>query len=99
MIYNPLKVIKDWQMIVVALCITAVGVALLLLGTAIPQLRGHVMLQTNEEKPTGIAVCMTNHSFQHKTYTSPFFSNLVSRKSISHGYAIVPLLLLSTGGF
>ena len=48
-------VIKDWQMIVVALCITAVGVALLLLGTAIPQLRGHVMLQTNEEKPTGIA--------------------------------------------
>ncbi|KAL5471263.1 hypothetical protein EMCRGX_G029359 [Ephydatia muelleri] len=57
-IQNPTAkkiVFKDWQMIAVALCISAVGVVLLILGTAVPQLRGQVTLRTNDENPNGIA--------------------------------------------
>ena len=54
-------------MIAVALCITAVGVVLLILGAAVPQLRGQVTLQTNDENPNGIAVCLCNHSYQCNT--------------------------------
>ena len=65
-------------MIAVALCITAVGLTLLILGAAVPQLRGHIMLHTNDEIPNGIAV--PNQSFI--LYRVPHFSILDSKYNI-----------------
>ena len=45
-------------MIAAALSITGVGVVLLILGSAVPQLRGYVMQERNQENPSGITVCL-----------------------------------------
>ena len=52
---------KDWHMIAAVLSITGIGVVILILGSAVPQLRGYVMQERNPENPSGITVCLTKN--------------------------------------
>lgn len=47
---------KDWHLIIVTVTITSIAVVLLLLGTAIPQLRGDVTITRDSEHPDGLTV-------------------------------------------
>ena len=46
-------------MIIVALCVTGISFIRLIFGSAVPQLKGHVVKEKNLENPSGIAVCLT----------------------------------------
>ena len=55
-IYHPPQVLKDWRLLVATMVVTGTSVLLLLLETAIPQLRGKVTQEVDQESPSGMTV-------------------------------------------
>ena len=54
--YHPPQVLKDWHLLVATMVVTGTSVLLLLLETAIPQLRGKVTQEVDQENPSGMTV-------------------------------------------
>ena len=51
-----LQVLRDWHLLAVTMVVTGTSVFLLLLETAIPQLRGKVAKEVDQENPSGMTV-------------------------------------------
>jgi hypothetical protein len=53
---NLLQIFKDWHLMIFTLIVAGIAVFLLLLGTAIPQLRGMITEVRDIESPDGLSV-------------------------------------------
>ena len=55
-IHNFVQIFKDWHLMVFTLVVAGIALLLLLLGTAIPQLRGMITEARDLEFPDGLSV-------------------------------------------